>query len=102
MKHSNGNRSSFTGILGGLAVGALAMYIFDPVHGNRRRSEMLDKINSMKAGTRSRAQQKSRDVRPEPEGSGAGTWSTGSSGVAGETASTAPTAGEMSQSSSAP
>lgn len=69
MNDMNGNRSSFGGVLGGLALGALAMYIFDPVHGNRRRALVRDKINSMKDKSRMHAQDKSRR-RDEGEGEG--------------------------------
>jgi len=59
-------------MLGGLALGALAMYIFDPVQGNRRRAAVRDKLHNMTAGTRSMYEAKSRDRGNRPQAANSG------------------------------
>lgn len=101
MNNMNGNRSSLTRMLGGLAVGALAMYVFDPVHGNRRRALIRDKLQSMA----DRAQQATQTTQTTAHDlrRGAEVPDAGSSVVDADVVETvSPGPGTTSQSSSAP
>jgi uncharacterized membrane protein len=64
-------RSSWTTWLGGLAAGAVAMYLGDPDRGRRRRALMKDKMNSMAVRTRSAIDVASRDLANRTRGMGA-------------------------------
>jgi gas vesicle protein len=70
------HRSSLVGqILGGIALGAVGMYMLDPVQGNRRRALVRDKIYSLMVKSRKVADATSRDLANRVEGIGAETKS---------------------------
>ena len=45
--YARDNSSYLLGVIGGLAIGALAMYLFDPEQGRRRRALMTDQFYSL-------------------------------------------------------
>lgn len=53
----------WAGLLGGLALGALAMYIADPSQGRRRRALLQDKVHSVTNQTTHSVTEKLRDTR---------------------------------------
>lgn len=62
-KHSSKNAGktlSISGLMIGLALGALAMYAMDPRQGKRRRNETRDKLLSASRKTRKAIDAKSR------------------------------------------
>lgn len=73
MNHLSTPRSQLGQILGCVALGALGMYLLDPVQGNRRRALVRDKVHHLLVQTRKAADAKSRDVRNRIEGIGAET-----------------------------
>jgi hypothetical protein len=67
MKH-NSTLATTTGVLAGIALGALAMYMLDPVQGNRRRALAKDKLYSARVHTGKWANAKSRDLTNRAKG----------------------------------
>lgn len=67
MKH-NSTLGSTAGILAGIALGALAMYMLDPVQGNRRRALAKDKLYSARVHASKWANAKSRDLANRTKG----------------------------------
>lgn len=67
MKH-NSTHVSAVGVIAGVAVGALAMYMLDPVQGNRRRALARDKIYSAKVHAGKWANATSRDIANRAKG----------------------------------
>jgi len=64
MEYETGRREmQWAGLLGGLALGALAMYIADPSQGRRRRALLQDKVSSVTNQTSHAVSQKLRDTR---------------------------------------
>ncbi len=64
MEYETGSREvQWAGLLGGLALGALAMYIADPSQGRRRRALLQDKVSSVTNQTSHAVSQKLRDTR---------------------------------------
>jgi hypothetical protein len=55
-------------LLGGFALGALTMFLLDPVQGNRRRALIKDKAYSAAIRTRKRADAASRDIANRARG----------------------------------
>jgi hypothetical protein len=55
-------------MLGAFALGALAMYLLDPVQGNRRRALVRDKTYSYALHVRKRADARSRDIANRARG----------------------------------
>jgi hypothetical protein len=66
-RHSTG-LSRVTWILGGIALGAAAMYMMDPVQGNRRRALVRDKAYSSRIRLRKTINAKSRDLANRAKG----------------------------------
>lgn len=60
--------TSVTFLLGGMALGALAMFMLDPVQGNRRRALAKDQIYSAQIKARKSANALSRDVANRAKG----------------------------------
>jgi hypothetical protein len=73
MNQVSTRRSQLGRMLGCVALGALGMYMLDPVQGNRRRALFRDKIYSLSIKTRKAAEAKSRDLINRVEGIGAET-----------------------------
>ena len=67
MDHSQ-HTSRFNWILGGLALGALTMFLMDPDRGRRRRALVRDKMYSAKVRTRKRIDATSRDLANRAKG----------------------------------
>lgn len=64
MKYETGSREmQWAGLLGGLALGALAMYVADPSQGRRRRALLQDKVSSVTHQTSHAVSQKLRATR---------------------------------------
>jgi pyruvate carboxylase len=61
-------RSSGMWIVGALALGALAMFLLDPVQGRRRRALVRDKMVGVATTTRKRADATSRDIANRARG----------------------------------
>jgi uncharacterized membrane protein len=59
----NGAMNRLTSLLNGIAVGAGAMYLFDPVVGNRRRSLLRDQMNHLFHQSADAADATLRDVK---------------------------------------
>jgi gas vesicle protein len=55
-------------LVGGVALGALAMYVLDPDRGKRRRALVKDKIYSTAVQTRKNVYAKSRDLANRTRG----------------------------------
>ncbi len=68
MNEDTTSTSPFTWLLGGIALGALAMFLLDPEQGNRRRALARDKLYS--AGTKARKSMDaaSRDLANRAQG----------------------------------
>lgn len=63
MEYETSSRNvQWAGLLGGLALGALAMYIADPSQGRRRRALLQDKVSSVSHQTTHALSQKLRDT----------------------------------------
>lgn len=62
MKEDSDNLRLATSIIGGIALGALAMYLTDPVQGRRRRAMAQDKMRSMTHRTGDRVGSVMRDA----------------------------------------
>ncbi|SOD42059.1 hypothetical protein [Nitrosovibrio sp. Nv4] len=62
------NVSRVNWILGGIALGALTMFLLDPDKGNRRRALARDKMYSAAVRTRKRVDAKSRDLANRAKG----------------------------------
>jgi Flp pilus assembly protein TadB len=60
--------STATYVIGAFALGALAMYLLDPVQGNRRRALIRDKAYSAAHKTREMADAASTDVANRAKG----------------------------------
>lgn len=60
--------SSFMYMLGGVAIGMLAMYLLDPEQGNRRRAVIRDKAYSAARSARKRADARSRHLANRARG----------------------------------
>ncbi len=60
--------SNINWLLGGLALGALAMFLMDPDRGRRRRALAKDKMHSATVQTRKRIDAKSRDLANRAKG----------------------------------
>jgi hypothetical protein len=60
--------SSAAFLLGGFALGALAMYLLDPVQGNRRRALVKDKMTSARVKARKRAEATATDLANRARG----------------------------------
>ncbi len=58
----------FSGLLLGLALGALAMYAMDPRQGKRRRNQARDKLFSASRKTRKTLERKSRHFANRAKG----------------------------------
>lgn len=68
MKYHSTAVSSTTCVLAGMAVGALAMYLLDPVQGNRRRALARDKAYSAKVHAGKWVDATSRDIVNRAQG----------------------------------
>lgn len=68
MDQQSTNLSYVTWILGGIALGAAAMYMFDPVQGNRRRALARDKVYSSRVQLRKSINAKSHDLANRAKG----------------------------------
>ena len=68
MKHNSTVVNSTTCVLAGMAVGALAMYMLDPVQGNRRRALARDKAYSAKVHAGKWVDATSRDIANRAKG----------------------------------
>lgn len=68
MKHHSTAVNSTTYVLAGMAVGALAMYMLDPVQGNRRRALARDKAYSAKVHAGKWVDATSRDITNRAKG----------------------------------
>ena len=55
-------------MLGGAAVGAMTMFLLDPVRGNKRRALARDKMYSAAVKTRKQIDAKSRDLANRAKG----------------------------------
>jgi hypothetical protein len=55
-------------LLGGFALGALAMYLLDPVQGNRRRALVRDKMTSARVKARRQAEATATDLANRARG----------------------------------
>lgn len=64
----NSTLTSATYVFTGVAIGALAMFMLDPVQGNRRRALARDKIYSAKVSTGKWVDAKSQDVANRTRG----------------------------------
>lgn len=73
MKTNHADQLQLGQILTGVALGALCMYLFDPVQGNRRRALIRDQARSMRIKTAKAADATSRDLLNRVEGLGAET-----------------------------
>lgn len=62
------NVSRVKWMLGGAALGALAMFLLDPEKGNRRRALARDKMYSAAVRTRKQVDAKSRDLANRAKG----------------------------------
>ncbi|MDB5838579.1 MAG: hypothetical protein JWQ23_531 [Herminiimonas sp.] len=51
MRRESGTTQALTGLVGGIALGALAMYLSDPLEGRRRRTLAQDKMRSLSTRT---------------------------------------------------
>lgn len=60
--------SRATWVVGAAALGAAAMYLFDPDHGRRRRAVAKDKVYSAGVKTRKEAERKARDLSNRARG----------------------------------
>lgn len=60
--------SRLSGLIIGMALGALAMYAFDPRQGRRRRHEARDKLHSASLKTRRKVDAKSRHLANRAKG----------------------------------
>ncbi len=60
---TRGMELSWTSLMGGLALGALAMYVADPSQGRRRRALLQDKMSSATHKTSQLMNQTLRDTR---------------------------------------
>lgn len=68
MERESHGLSRATWIIGAAALGAAAMYMFDPEHGRRRRAMAKDKVNSARAKTRKAAERTARDLTNRARG----------------------------------
>ena len=68
MKQHSTAVNSTTYVLAGMAVGALAMYMLDPVQGNRRRALARDKAYSAKVHAGKWVDATSRDIANRAKG----------------------------------
>ena len=68
MNHDPENMSRINWILGGVALGALAMFLLDPDKGRRRRALARDKMYSATVRTGKRIDAKSRDLANRAKG----------------------------------
>jgi len=68
MKQHSTAVNSTTYVLAGMAVGALAMYMLDPVQGNRRRAMARDKAYSAKVHAGKWVDTTSRDIANRAKG----------------------------------
>jgi hypothetical protein len=66
--HDTDSPSTAMYMLGAFALGALAMYLLDPVQGNRRRALVRDKTYSYALHARRRADARSRDIANRARG----------------------------------
>ena len=55
-------------LTGGVAVGALTMYFFDPARGRRRRALCMDQLNSAARTARDAVESKTRDLANRTRG----------------------------------
>lgn len=62
MNHDSANMSRINWILGGVALGAITMFLLDPDKGRRRRALARDKMYSAAIRTGKRIDAKSRDL----------------------------------------
>jgi gas vesicle protein len=62
------NMSQVNWMLGGVALGALTMFLLDPDRGRRRRALARDKMYSAAVKTRKRVDAKSRDLANRAKG----------------------------------
>lgn len=68
MRHNSTTVNSTACVLAGMAVGALAMYMLDPVQGNRRRALARDKAYSAKVHAGKWVDATSRDLANRAKG----------------------------------
>jgi hypothetical protein len=68
MNRPSDNVSSAMWLLGGIALGALGMYLLDPEQGNRRRALARDKMVSAAVTTRKAVDAQTRDLANRAEG----------------------------------
>lgn len=69
MEYSRESDRTYTvGLLSGLAIGALAMYLLDPVQGRRRRALVTDETYRTMVTTRKTINAKARDLGNRTEG----------------------------------
>lgn len=68
MNQDSTNVSRVNWVLGGMALGALTMFLLDPDKGNRRRALARDKMYSAAVRTRKRVDAKSRDLANRAKG----------------------------------
>ncbi|MDQ3186048.1 MAG: YtxH domain-containing protein [Pseudomonadota bacterium] len=68
MNRNSTNISRVNWMLGGVALGAFAMFLLDPDKGNRRRALARDKMYSAAVRTRKRVDAKSRDLANRAKG----------------------------------
>jgi gas vesicle protein len=68
MERESHGLSGATWIIGAAAIGAAAMYLFDPEHGRRRRALAMDKMDSVRIKTRKAAERKARDLSNRAQG----------------------------------
>lgn len=55
-------------LTGGVAVGALTMYFFDPARGRRRRAQCMDQLNSAARTAKDAVESKTRDLANRTRG----------------------------------
>jgi gas vesicle protein len=68
MDRNTRNDSRLTWLIVGLAVGAAAMYVLDPVYGKRRRALMKDKLHSASVQSQKVVNAKMHDLSNRGQG----------------------------------
>lgn len=68
MNHDSARMSRINWILGGVALGAITMFLLDPDKGRRRRALARDKVYSTAVRTGKRIDAKSRDLANRAKG----------------------------------